>query len=195
MHPFSSQIAALKTRNISANENSVRVVYDAYKPAFATDAPPMTLQFESRFESGNLWRALRISPTEYDLLIDVDINNEFSKNNQWFYFRVTDMQSDTPYRFNIINVSKTSGSFNQGMQPVMFSKTLYQQQGVGWFRSGSNISHHQNQYWKNSDADLDKELEYYGTIQFTMVFPTKDDECYLAYHYPYTHGQLMVCSS
>jgi hypothetical protein len=43
-----------------------------------------TLQFESRFESGNLRRAVKVSDTEYDLFL----KNDYGTNGftQWFYF-------------------------------------------------------------------------------------------------------------
>jgi hypothetical protein len=36
------------------------------------DSSDDTLQFESRFESGNLHKAVKISPTEYDLFLKND---------------------------------------------------------------------------------------------------------------------------
>jgi len=42
-----------------------------YNPA---DDEDVTLQFESRFESGNLLAALKISDFEYDLILQNDIN-------------------------------------------------------------------------------------------------------------------------
>ena len=38
------------------------------------DADDRTLQFESRFESGNLLAAIKISDNEYDLILQNDIN-------------------------------------------------------------------------------------------------------------------------
>jgi len=42
--------------------------------------------FESRFESGNLLAALKISDSEYDLILSNDINT--NGHTQWFFFRV-----------------------------------------------------------------------------------------------------------
>lgn len=30
------------------------------------------------------------------------------------------------------------------------------------------------------------------TLSFSVVFPHKEDVCYLAYHYPYTYSAMMV---
>ena len=45
-----------------------------------------TLIFESRFESGNLRRAIQIYPGEYDLILRPDINTR--GHTQWYYFSV-----------------------------------------------------------------------------------------------------------
>ncbi len=47
------------------------------------------LKFESRFESGNLRRALRSGEREYDLVLTPDANTGPSaRHAQWFYFQV-----------------------------------------------------------------------------------------------------------
>ena len=58
--------------------------------------------------------AIKCSETEYDLLIDSDINTEVGKHNQWFYFSVSNMKAAQKYTFNVINMTKLNGSFNQG---------------------------------------------------------------------------------
>ena len=46
-----------------------------------------TLQFESRFESGNLLAAIKLIDNEYDLILQNDINT--NGHTQWFFFRVS----------------------------------------------------------------------------------------------------------
>ena len=46
-----------------------------------------TLIFESRFETGNLLAAMKISNGEYDLVLQNDINT--NGHTQWFFFRVS----------------------------------------------------------------------------------------------------------
>ena len=79
------------------------------------------LQFESRFESGNLRKAINVGGRQYDLILNPDVNSD--KHHQWFYFQVSHMKSGDhfPYIFNIINYEKANSQFNFGMQPVMFS--------------------------------------------------------------------------
>lgn len=57
-----------------------------YKPKGPDDR---TLIFESRFESGNLLAAIKITDNEYDLVLQNDINT--NGHTQWFFFRVGNM--------------------------------------------------------------------------------------------------------
>jgi len=43
-----------------------------------------TLQFESRFESGNLRRAVKVTDTEYDLFLKNDYGT--TGYTQWYFF-------------------------------------------------------------------------------------------------------------
>jgi hypothetical protein len=53
------------------------------------------LVFESRFESGNLRRALQIERQEYDLIMKTDHNtNNFT---QWFFFKVSNTRRFRQY--------------------------------------------------------------------------------------------------
>ena len=45
-----------------------------------------TLTFESRFECGNLRKAIHTGGRQYDLIITPDVNSD--KHHQWFYFQV-----------------------------------------------------------------------------------------------------------
>mmetsp|Transcript_4423 Transcript_4423/g.6487 ORF Transcript_4423/g.6487 Transcript_4423/m.6487 type:complete len:112 (+) Transcript_4423:1238-1573(+) len=48
------------------------------------DRSDKTLLFESKFESGNLYLAQKVSDHEYNLLMQNDINT--SGHTQWFFF-------------------------------------------------------------------------------------------------------------
>lgn len=62
---------------------------------------PSVLQFDSRFESGNLYSVYSRTENVYDLIIQNDINTK--GYTQWFYFRVTGTQADQTVKFNIVN--------------------------------------------------------------------------------------------
>lgn len=55
------------------------------------------LVFESRFESGNLAKAVKITPVYYELYLRPDLYT--NKHTQWFYFRVTNTRKNVLYRF------------------------------------------------------------------------------------------------
>ena len=62
-------------------------LHDNLEPYYTkTSAADNTLIFESRFETGNLEKAVKIQPNEYNLLLQNDINSK--GHTQWFFFRV-----------------------------------------------------------------------------------------------------------
>lgn len=85
-----------------------RVVFDC--TAELVDGEASDLVFESRFESGNLHRAVRIGPREYELAVSLDTNTR--SHMQWFYFSVRNMEVGATYRFNIVNMEKPSSEFS-----------------------------------------------------------------------------------
>lgn len=54
------------------------------------------LQFESRFESGNLAKVVKITPVYYELYLRSDMFT--NRHSQWFYFRVMNTRKGVPYR-------------------------------------------------------------------------------------------------
>lgn len=87
-----------------------------YIPESAKDP---TLIFESRFESGNLLVAIKVSEQEYDLVLQNDINT--NGHTQWYFFRVGNTRKGQKIRFNIINLAKPDSLYNQGMRVLSYS--------------------------------------------------------------------------
>ncbi|XP_048523203.1 cytosolic carboxypeptidase 2 isoform X1 [Dendroctonus ponderosae] len=143
-----------------------------------------SLRFESRFESGNLARAIRITPNYYELHLRADLYT--NRHMQWFYFRVTNMKRNFLYRFSITNCSKESSLYNEGMRPLMYSKKDSQMHSIGWNRCGQNITYFCNDNVTSEDPDQPQTY----TLTFTVTFPHDDDEVYLAHCYPYTYSDL-----
>lgn len=86
-------------------------------PPMPKSRPPKTLIFGSNFESGNLQRAILIAPDEYDLILSFDTcTNSFV---QWFCFSITHYTPGHTYRFNILNMEKSSSTFNEGQRPLL----------------------------------------------------------------------------
>ncbi|PRP74462.1 hypothetical protein PROFUN_06591 [Planoprotostelium fungivorum] len=161
-----------------------RIVYDLKDGV--RHRQPDDLQFESRFECGNLRRVQRIGPTEYDVITNVDVN--CVTHTQWFYFRVTNMTSGLTYKFNIINMEKPSSEYNSGMMPLFYSKERAEQRDLGWTREGFDICYYKNQYMHH--AQKDGKVNHFHTLTFRLAFPYDEDECYLACCYPYTATML-----
>lgn len=58
------------------------------------------LRFESRFESGNLAKAVKITSAYYELHLRTDLYT--NRHMQWFYFRVTNTRKQTMYRYDLL---------------------------------------------------------------------------------------------
>ncbi|CDW76244.1 zinc carboxypeptidase family protein [Stylonychia lemnae] len=140
-----------------------------------------TLVFESRFESGNLRRAIQVYEFEYDLILKPDYNTR--GNTQWYYFRVQNMRAGRTYRFNIINLLKPDSLYNHGMRPLMYSEIQAKKYGKGWFRNGKDVCYYQNSMKR-------KTVGHYYTLTFSVKFPYDNDTIYLAHCYPYTYSDL-----
>lgn len=110
----------------------------------AVDPSDKTLLFESRFESGNLYLAQKVSDTEYNLLMQNDINT--CGHTQWFYFQVRNTRKASTVRFNILNFTKMDSLFNYGMKVSIYSKRAAESKTnpVGWHKGGERISYYAN---------------------------------------------------
>ena len=78
--------------------------------------------FESRFESGNLLAVVKVTDTEYDLILSNDINT--NGHTQWYFFRVSNTKKGMKIRFNIINLAKPDSLYNYGMKILTFSNKI-----------------------------------------------------------------------
>uniref|UniRef100_UPI0037E93F3D cytosolic carboxypeptidase 2 n=1 Tax=Semicossyphus pulcher TaxID=241346 RepID=UPI0037E93F3D len=145
-----------------------------------------TLEFESRFESGNLQKAVQVGIYDYELTLRTDLYTR--KHTQWFYFRVRNMKAGVTYRFTITNLMKTSSLYSHGMRPLLYSETAARVRGVGWQRTGSNIRYFRNYNQNTKDINSDTVTLY--SLTWTLQFPYDSDTCYLAHCYPYTYSRL-----
>ncbi|XP_057186317.1 cytosolic carboxypeptidase 4 isoform X2 [Triplophysa rosa] len=162
-------------------------VFDLEDPSLqgSTEGRPGSLRFFSKFESGNLRKAIQVRSHEYDLILNADVNS--SAHYQWFYFEVSGMVAGVPYRFNVINCEKGNSQCNYGMQPVLYSVREALEGRPHWERSGSEICYYRNHFCPRGGQNS----QFY-TLTFTVTFLHDDDVCYLAYHYPYTYSNLQT---
>lgn len=78
-----------------------------------------TLVFESRFESGNLRRAIRVGEHEYCLLLRGDLKSIEEARpaeqtfTQWFYFSVSNTRAKTKYIFHFTNCLKEQSLYEK----------------------------------------------------------------------------------
>ncbi|KAB5571666.1 hypothetical protein PHYPO_G00227650 [Pangasianodon hypophthalmus] len=163
-----------------------KVVFDIEDPSphCSNKAPADSLRFFSKFENGNLRKAVHIRRYEYDLIINADVNS--SAHHQWFYFEVSGMTVNVPYRFNVINCEKGNSQFNYGMQPVMYSVKEALEGRPQWVRTGTEICYYRNNF-QLCEGHRSRCLY---TLTFTVTFRHEDDVCYVAYHYPYSFSAL-----
>ncbi len=141
------------------------------------------MEFDSCFESGNLFLAQKVSDQEYNCLMQNDINSK--GHTQWFYFRVRNTRQGHPVKFNIQNYSKGNSMFNYGMKVAIYSELKAERESVGWHHGGTNISYLAN----NVRKDYSK-IQYFYTVTFTHTFENTNDTVYFAYSVPYTLSDL-----
>lgn len=126
--------------------------------------------FESRFESGNLLAAIKITDNEYDLILQNDINT--NGHTQWFFYRVQNNMANHKVRFNIINLAKPDSLYNYGMKILNFSNKIKNEEGIGWHRVGENIDYYLNDFKK----DGNKYSRNFYTLTFEHTFCHDDDQ-------------------
>ncbi|KAG8327598.1 Cytosolic carboxypeptidase 2 [Homalodisca vitripennis] len=141
------------------------------------------LRFESRFESGNLAKAVKITDTYYELSLRTDLYT--NRHMQWFYFRVENTRRRLLYRFSIVNLTKAESLYCAGMKPLLYSNKDALVNGIGWRRCGENIT-----YFKNEPQNGEEDQYPSFTLSFNLEFPHDNDTVYLAQCYPYTYTDL-----
>ena len=175
---FNSNTCNLKTLLTTSHGSQNPMLFDSIDPYHRpTD---QTLIFESRFESGNLSMASKLSESEYNLLLQNDINSK--GHTQWFFFRVSNTRAKQSVKFNILNFAKADSLFNHGMKVAVYSMKSADREGVGWTRGGSDIMYYPNGIRRGAKS--------YYTLTFTFTFSYSFDIVYLAYSIPYTYTQL-----
>ncbi|KAM8968351.1 cytosolic carboxypeptidase 2 isoform 4-T4 [Sarcophilus harrisii] len=139
-----------------------------------------TLLFESRFESGNLQKAVRVNTYDYELTLRTDLYT--NKHTQWFYFRVQNTRKEITYRFTIVNLLKPKSLYTIGMKPLLYSEVDARTQNMGWRRAGDEIKYYRK-------AAEEGQPTFY-CLTWTVRFPHDQDTCYFAHFYPYTYTDL-----
>ena len=145
----------------------------------------VTLRFNSKFESGNLYKAIKLSDYDYQLYINNDIGTY--NQNHWYYFSVINPRK-TCITLNIVNMRKKDVHYLNGMQPAVYSTRLYQEKGISWHRDGLSISYKENA--ANKSTNFVGRGKYY-TLSFSYQYRYENDQVYFAYSVPYTYTDLV----
>ena len=149
-----------------------------YEPRGSDDH---TLVLNSRFESGNLRRAIKVYDYEYDLILRPDLNTR--GHTQWFYFSVSNTRRNQSYKLNIINLCKDESLYQEGMRPLLYSVKDSVARGTSWKRVGERICYYQNTIKRKCGKN-------YSTLTMTLRFEHDHDTVHLAHCYPYTYSDL-----
>lgn len=147
-----------------------------------------TLKFNSKFESGNLHKAVKMSENEYNLLIEYD--TETKGYTQWYYFSVQSYKSNHVVRFNLVNLMKYESLYNNGMKPLVYSCNKKKSLGLDWHRDCSAISYFRNATPRKFTLPGSKQSKYYYTLTFTYTFAYQNDTVYFAHCFPYSYTDL-----
>ncbi|CAF3391299.1 unnamed protein product [Rotaria sp. Silwood1] len=155
------------------------------RPAAVTirNSEDTTVLFESRFESGNLMKAVQVGEFEYELYLRYDLYTK--RNTQWFYFRLQNIRTNRRYRFTIVNFFKPTSLYSSGMKPLMYSVNDAENRGIGWRRWGEEIV-----YYRNNLPTPDNPSSNMYSLTWTCKFPNDNDTYYFAHCYPYTYSDL-----
>ena len=153
-------------------------------PTRTLSSADISLQFESRFESGNLSKAVQVGKWDYELYLRYDLYTK--KHTQWFYFRIRNMRAGQTYCFTIVNLYKAGSLYNEGMQPVFYSEREAREQGLGWHRAGHNIKYFKTHMRR---VNTKQETFCYG-VTWSHTFKHSGDTCYFAHSFPYTYSNL-----
>lgn len=140
------------------------------------DAP---LCFDADFESGSPCPVTVLGESEYEVQLLSDANGGYV---QWFCFRVRQMKVGMPYTFHLTNLIKPGSLFEEGCQPVLFSKRRMEECGIAWSREGADVAYY--------PCGFVGSRKFYR-VSFDICFPFEEDECFLAYSIPYTYTDLL----
>lgn len=142
------------------------------------DPEEAALDFDADFESGSLGPVTRLGPAEYEVQLLSDANGGYV---QWFCFRVRRMKVGMPYTFHLTNLIKPGSLFEEGCQPVLFSKRRMEECGIAWSREGADVAYYPCSFGSRK----------LYRVSFDICFPFEEDECFLAYSEPYTFTDLL----
>lgn len=153
----------------------------ALYPVSSYDDSGNFLRFDANFEGANLRSAAALNHFEYELQLCVDFNNP--AHCQWFFWKMSGTRANVVYTFHIVNLSKPASLFEEGAQPVLFSRKRHQDAGVGWTHVGFDVAYYSNGGLLPSGKPA-------HTLSFSLSFEYAEDDVYVAHYFPYGYNDL-----
>ena len=145
------------------------------------------LQFDSAFENANLKKAIRVSSTEYKLILEQDYNTK--GHTHWFYFKTkSSLKPGTEVKFSILNHSRNTALYNKGLKPCTLN--MNDSHHI-WQFNTFNVKFFQNSIQKMDIDNIESEQKHYYTLEFNYKFSKGNEEVYFAQSYPYTYLDLI----
>jgi Cytosolic carboxypeptidase N-terminal domain/Zinc carboxypeptidase len=161
------------TSQNNSNKVPERRPFLGMKPSLAD-----VLNFDSKFENGNLDKVVLIAENEYDLYIRSDTNSK--RHYSWFYFSVTKCKNKGVIRFNVVNMTDSPFLYNQGMKPVVSENR------TDWEDVVMNV-----EYTPSKLNALVKQKNYkFWMLSFEFEF-LEHEKLFFARSVPYTFSQLL----
>ncbi|TNJ29486.1 Nuclear ATP/GTP-binding protein [Giardia muris] len=134
------------------------------------------LNFEAKFEAGNLQTYEKITPFEYDIYIRPDPG---SSSCLWFYFCVNCVTLHKPYIFHIIGFSKPTTTFRTEQTPLVRSTSRTRWEHIP-----------KTQCWYGNTLPRHKLKATYPVLSFIFQFD-KNENYFFVFTYPYTYSMTV----
>ena len=173
--PGKAQVSAM-TSQVNVNKNPEKRPFVGNRPGLGNQV----LQFDSKFENGNLDRVVMISEKEYDIYIRSDTNAK--KKFSWFYFLISNCKGKGVVKFNVVNMTDPPNLYVKGMKPVTsLNKSDWDSAIIDHVEY---VPSKLNQFMK-----IRYGLSFY-MLTFEIEFG-EQDKWYVARSTPYTYSQLL----
>lgn len=78
----------------------------------------------------------------------------------------------------MLNLLKSKSLYNEGMKVLTYSQKKLENESIGWYRSGEDISYFQNNYRREAMTNYQR---CYHTFTFTYKFEYDHDTVFFAY--------------
>lgn len=128
------------------------------------------MEFNSKFESGNLSSVVRAAKNEYYAFMREDTNTHALR--QWYYFQA---RCNRPMKvcFRVYKFSKRCLLYREGMKPYIRAED------GNWRQNGEDVSY-----------DFDEALQCYY-LSFSYTFAGEGESIEVANMPPYTYSRLL----